>query len=102
LAISGDGKVPNLPNIPLLKEMGFKQAGNASMIGLYAPKGMPADVSAWLRNTCQKAVTGAEFTTTSSKTLSTVEYNNSAIYNKSILQSQKLNGELIKKLNISN
>jgi len=63
---------------------------------------MPTDVTAWLRNTCQKAVTGAEFTSTSAKTLSAVEYNNSAMYSKSITQSQKLNGELIKKLNISN
>lgn len=102
LAISGDGKVPNLPNIPLLKEMGFKQAGNASMIGLYAPKGMPAEATAWLRNSCQKAVAGAEFSTISTKTLSAVEYNNSIIYSKSITQSQKMNGELIKRLNISN
>jgi len=102
LAISGDGKVPNLPNIPLLKEMGFKQAGNSSMIGLYAPKGMPADVSAWLRNSCQKAATGTEFASTSAKTLSAVEYNNSTVYSKSIIQIQKFNGELIKKINISN
>jgi tripartite-type tricarboxylate transporter receptor subunit TctC len=102
LAISGDGKVPNLSNIPLLKDMGFRQAGNASMIGLYAPKGMPTDATAWLRNTCQKAVTGAEFTSTSAKTLSAVKYNNSAMYSKSITQSQKLNGKKKKKLNISN
>jgi tripartite-type tricarboxylate transporter receptor subunit TctC len=102
LAISGDGKVPNLPNIPLLKEMGFKQAGNASMIGLYAPKGMPAETSAWLRNTCQKAVTSTEFATTSAKTMTAVEFNNANTYSRSIIQSQKLNGELIKKINLSN
>jgi tripartite-type tricarboxylate transporter receptor subunit TctC len=102
LAISGDGKIPNLPSIPLLKEMGFKQAGNSSMIGLYAPKGLPADATLWLRNACQKAVTSAEFDATSAKTMTAVQYNDGISYGKSLAQSQKSNGDLIKKLNITN
>jgi len=102
LAISGDGKIPNLPSIPLLKEMGFKQAGNPSMIGLYAPKGMPADATTWLRNACQKAVVSAEFAATSAKTMTAVQYNDGISYGKLLAQSQKSNGDLIKKLNISN
>ena len=102
LAISGDGKIPNLPSIPLLKEIGFKQAGNPSMIGLYAPKGMPADATTWLRNACQKAVVSAEFAATSAKTMTAVQYNDGISYGKLLAQSQKSNGDLIKKLNISN
>ena len=102
LAISGDGKIPNLPSIPLLKEMGFKQAGNPSMIGLYAPKGLPTDATLWLRNACQKAVTSAEFDATSAKTMTAVQYNDGISYGKSLAQSQKSNGDLIKKLNITN
>ena len=102
LAISGDGKIPNLPSIPLLKEMGFKQAGNPSMIGLYAPKGMPAEATTWLRNACQKAVVSAEFAATSAKTMTAVQYNDGISYGKLLAQSQKSNGDLIKKLNISN
>lgn len=102
LAISGDGKIPNLPSIPLLKEMGFKQAGNPSMIGLYAPKGLPTDATLWLRNACQKAVTSPEFDATSAKTMTAVQYNDGISYGKSLAQSQKSNGDLIKKLNITN
>jgi len=102
LAISGDGKIPNLPSIPLLKEMGFKQAGNPSMIGLYAPKGMPADATTWLRNACQKAVASAEFAATSAKTMTAVQYNDGISYGKLLAQNHKSNGDLIKKLNISN
>ena len=61
LGITGDGKVANIPPVPLLRDMGFKYSAPPSVIGLYAPKGIPADSLAWLRNACSRAVESPGF-----------------------------------------
>ena len=100
LAISGDGKVPNLPALPLLRDLGFKLAAPASVIGMYAPKGLPAEALGWLRNACARAVESPGFTSTSAKTLTAVDYADGTAYGRAIAQGSRAAGELLKKIEI--
>ncbi len=100
LAISGDGKVPNLPVLPLLRDLGFRLAAPASVIGMYAPKGLPAEVSGWLRNACVRAVESPGFTSTAAKALTAVDYADGAAYSRSIALGSRVAGDLLKKIDL--
>ncbi len=100
LGITGDGKVPNLPPVPLLRESGFKFASPASAIGMYAPKGLPPDVLGWLRNACTRAVESPGFVNSSVKTLTSIKYADSATFGAEMMRSSREIGDLLKKLDI--
>lgn len=100
LSVSGDGRVPNLPVLPLLRDLGFKQAAPASVIGMYAPKGLPADAQAWLRNACMRAAESPGFTATSAKTLTAVEIADGATYGRAIAQGNRAAADLLKKIEL--
>jgi tripartite-type tricarboxylate transporter receptor subunit TctC len=55
LAITGDKRVPMLPQVPTLSEAGVKEVDVYSWQGVAAPKGLPPDVKAKLH----AAITGA-------------------------------------------
>src|SRR5206468_716910 len=101
LGITGDTKLANVPSVPLLRDMGFKYAAPPSIIGLYAPKGLPPDALAWLRNGCARAVEGPAFIGNSAKTLTPVSYADSAAYGREIQRGNRDVGDLIRKLNIT-
>lgn len=101
LGITGDGKVPNIPPVPLLRDMSYKYSAPPSIIGMYAPKGMPADSLAWLRNACARAVEAPGFVANSVKTLTGISYGDSATYSREVMRGNKEIGELIRKLNIT-
>ncbi len=101
LGITGDGKVPNLPPVPLLRDMGYKYSAPPSVIGFYAPKGLPSDALGWLRNACPRAVESPGFVGNSVKTLTAVAYGDSAAYTGEIQRGNREIGELIRKLNIT-
>ena len=101
LAVSGDGKLPNLSTLPLLRDLGLTGSTPASVIGMYAPKGLPAEALAWLRNACARVAESPEFVATAAKTLTAVEYRDAAEYARAIALGSRSNAELLKKLNIS-
>jgi tripartite-type tricarboxylate transporter receptor subunit TctC len=101
LGITGDGKVPNMPAVPLLRDMGYKYAAPPGIIGLYAPKGIPVDSLGWLRNACSRAVESPGFVANSVKTLTGISYADSAAYTREVQRGNKEIGELIRKLNIT-
>lgn len=43
LAVTGPRRLPNLPQVPTLGEMGFPEANLTSVFGFYAPASMPAE-----------------------------------------------------------
>ncbi|MSQ51170.1 MAG: tripartite tricarboxylate transporter substrate binding protein [Betaproteobacteria bacterium] len=101
LGITGDGKVPNLSPVPLLRDMGYKYSAPPSVIGFYAPKGIPTDALGWLRNACTRAVESPGFIANSTKTLTGITYNESAAYTREVQRGNREIGDLIKKLNIT-
>jgi tripartite-type tricarboxylate transporter receptor subunit TctC len=44
LAVTGPRRLPNLPQIPTLAELGYPEANLTSLFGFYAPAGTPPDV----------------------------------------------------------
>ena len=60
LAVSGDKRLPALPDVPTFAEAGLKDYGILNFNGLWAPKGTPADVIAKLQAEVAKAVATPE------------------------------------------
>ncbi|UPY36455.1 tripartite tricarboxylate transporter substrate binding protein [Sediminicoccus sp. KRV36] len=60
LAISGDARMAQLPDVPLLTEAGEPGAGIYAWIGLFAPPGMPAERVARLAQEAGRALSNPE------------------------------------------
>jgi tripartite-type tricarboxylate transporter receptor subunit TctC len=44
LAVTGPRRLPNMPQVPTLAELGYPEANLISLFGFYAPASMPAEV----------------------------------------------------------
>lgn len=60
LAISGDKRLPALPDVPTFKETGVNWLGVVNWVGLWAPSGVPADVLARLQKEIGTAMATAD------------------------------------------
>lgn len=60
LAVSGDARMTQLPDVPLLTESGEPGAGIYAWIGLFAPAGMPAERVARLSQEAGRALSTPE------------------------------------------
>lgn len=60
LAISGERRLPALPQVPTFAEAGLKGYGVVNFTGLWAPKGTPADVTARLQQEIATAMASAD------------------------------------------
>lgn len=56
LAVTSDKRLPQLPNVPTLKELGYSPNGVYAWQGLVVPKGTPAPVVAQLSHELQAAM----------------------------------------------
>ncbi|WP_395345789.1 Bug family tripartite tricarboxylate transporter substrate binding protein [Variovorax sp. UC122_21] len=56
LAVTSDQRMPQLPDVPTLKELGYAASGVYAWQGLVAPKGTPASVVAALSSQMRKAI----------------------------------------------
>lgn len=63
LAVSGDKRLPALPDVPTFTEAGVKWPGVVNWTGLWAPKGTPADVLARLQQEVATAMASADMKT---------------------------------------
>lgn len=60
LAVMSDGRHPELPDVPTLREQGIGFE-NRSWFGLFAPKGTPADVVTRLASAIEKVLAAPDF-----------------------------------------
>jgi len=51
IAVTGDERLPDLPNVPTLKEQGYTEFGVGTWTGLYAPAGTPKEIVEKLHKT---------------------------------------------------
>ena len=100
LAVSGSAKLPSHPEVPLLKDLGYKRASVPGFMGVYAPKGIPAPASARLRQACAAASRSEPFITVSERLASPVHYAEGSVYGQSIRQDKNAMADLVRSLMI--
>ena len=61
LAVATAHRVPALPNIPTLSELGYKNFDHSAFVGLLAPRGTPAPIIAKLNKALNEAIAVPEF-----------------------------------------
>jgi tripartite-type tricarboxylate transporter receptor subunit TctC len=60
IVVASDKRVPQLPNVPTLKEVGVPQANRMAFYGIYGPKGLPKDVVAKVNAATKKTLEDPE------------------------------------------
>jgi tripartite-type tricarboxylate transporter receptor subunit TctC len=71
LAVTGDNRLPELPNVPTMAEAGFKGIGNSSWQGLFVPVGTPSAIVTKLHAAVNKALVQDELRETYAKMIIT-------------------------------
>ncbi|MEO7241843.1 MAG: tripartite tricarboxylate transporter substrate binding protein [Variovorax sp.] len=100
LAAIASQKLTSNPDVPLLQDLGFKRTPLPGFIGMYAPKGIPAEALTRLSQTCADAVKSDAYRTASEGTSSPVQYADPAQYALTVKQDVGQMGELIRALGI--
>ncbi len=99
-AVVADRRLPSNPNVPLLKELGFKRSTLPGYLGLYAPKGLPPAASAALRKACPAAVDSEVFKQASEKAATPLLYADAPEYTANIVADARYMTELLNTLGI--
>ena len=100
LVLVAENRSPRYPELPLLKEQGFKRSSMPGYIGLYGQKGMPADAAGWLRRSCAQSVEGLNFRQASEKVGAPQVYADAPAYNANMIEDHRYMGELLRTLGV--
>lgn len=95
---TGEQRLARLPNVPLAREVGLPVPLMGSAVGLYGPKGMPAEVSSALKAACKKVVQHPAVKQASEITGTPIHYRDSAAYTELLLTESREVGVLLEKL----
>lgn len=60
IAVTAPMRLPQLPNVPTLKELGMEQANRMAYFGLYGPKGLPEAVVRKIHAAARKSLDDAD------------------------------------------
>lgn len=97
LAIVARDRMTSLPGVPTTQELGFGE-GFTTPFGLFAPKGVPAEVLSRLRKACAETVGSAGFAATMTKSGQTIHYLDGPAFAARIAQDAKVIGDLVQKM----
>lgn len=100
LVVFSSKRHPAYPDVPTAAELGVTTAVPPGQNGLYAPKGLPADVKAALEAACAKAVKAEGVLTVTGKTGQSVAYLTGQQFHDQTAADYKFKGELIKRLGL--
>ena len=100
LAIFADKRHLAYPDIPTVKELGVTAGVPPGHNGLFAPRGLPADVRNALEDTCRTVLKQDAFLKVMANTGQSIEYLNSADFHAQTVADYKSKGELIKRLGL--
>lgn len=99
LALLGDMRISDFPDLPTLKEVGFDYyMGGSTLLGIAAPKGLPDEILKKLEDAIRQAADSPEFKE-GAKTVSHVLYfRNSKEFTQSVEIGVKKIGDMIKEM----
>jgi tripartite-type tricarboxylate transporter receptor subunit TctC len=101
LVVFSNNRHPVYPDVPTAGELGVKTAVPPGQNGLYAPKGLPAEVRTALENACAAAVKSASVLSVIEKTGQSVAYLTGQQFHEQTAADYKFKGELIKRLGLA-
>ena len=100
LAIFADKRHPAYPAVPTIKELGVKTSVPPGHNGLFAPRGVSADVRNALERACRTALKHEAVAKVMTNTGQSIEYLNGADFHAQTVSDYKAKGELIKRLGL--
>lgn len=100
LVIFADKRVAAYPDVPTARELGVKTAVPPGQNGLYAPKGLPAEVKAALDKACATAVKSDGVLKVVGNTGSSIAFMDGKQFQDQTVADYKFKGELIKRLGL--
>jgi tripartite-type tricarboxylate transporter receptor subunit TctC len=100
LVVFTDKRVAAYPDVPTARELGVKTAVPPGQNGLYAPKGLPAEVKAALDKACATAVKSDGVLKVVGNTGSSIAYMDGKQFQDQTVADYKFKGELIKRLGL--
>lgn len=100
LVVFTDKRVAAYPDVPTARELGVKTAVPPGQNGLYAPKGLPAEVKAALDKACATAVKSDGVLKVVGNTGSSIAFMDGKQFQDQTVADYKFKGELIKRLGL--
>lgn len=100
LVVFTEKRQPAYPNVPTARELGVKTSVPPGQNGLYAPKGLPAEVKAALEKACATAVKSEGVLKVVGNTGSSIAYLDGKQFHDQTVADYKFKGELIKRLGL--
>lgn len=100
LLVFADTRHPSYPDVPTAKELGVATSVPPGHNGLFAPKGLGADVRAGLERACADALAHEAVTRAIKNTGMSLKHLDSAQFQAQTLADYKSKGELIKRLGL--
>ena len=100
LVMFSDKRHPAYPDVPTAKDLGVTTAVPPGQNGLFATKGIPAEVKATLERGCANAVKSEQVLRVTGNTGQSIAYMDSAAFEAQTLADYKFKGELIRRLGL--
>jgi tripartite-type tricarboxylate transporter receptor subunit TctC len=102
LVVFTEKRSPSYPDVPTAREVGLTTAVPPGQNGLYAPKGLPAEVKEALEKACANAVKSEGVLKVIRNTGSATAYLDGKEFHDQTVADYKFKGELIKRLGLGN
>lgn len=104
LALTGDNRMAELPDIPLVRDFIDKSSPTASYgvggLGIYAPRTLRTEAMSWLRTACKVATESAAFATASANTLTPARHAEGPDFLRAMQAGSKVTEDIVRKLNL--
>lgn len=104
LALTGDTRMAELPDIPLVRDFIDKNSPTASYgvggLGIYAPKALRPEAMSWLRTACKTATESTGFATASANTLTPMRHAEGPDFLRAMQAGSKVTEDIVRKLNL--
>jgi len=100
LVVFSDQRHPAYPDAPTAKELGVPHPVPPGHNGVFAPKGLPAEVRAMLERACAAAMRSATVAQATANTGQSVRYLTGAEFHAQTVADARFKGELIRRLGL--